>query len=279
MQITSNLSKIHIWFYQGLIGLMIIGVIASSDASQHKRTNIRNVTISGMELNIPRNFLIGSSGSDREEITDALLIGFTYPEIKGGMGNGYDFIQVFAKDIREYFARKKVTHTQYIYDQYWDDFLDIDKDEGYIGIYKIEYRDFNQDLQRKHYRIKDYGTLYDIDKFIISWRKEGELSKKKEVVLRKELEETNKKFRKQLKEKLRPHKKHIYTNDDPESPEEFVICDSRKRKTRSFCYSVFFYKDLPIKVHFPRKYLKKYDDIKEKTLQLFNKWEDKTYAN
>ena len=239
-------------------------------------TNVRNITISGIELNIPRDFLIGSSASKSDQNDKSILFAFTYPEIKGGMGNGYDFIQVFCQDLREYFKRDGVTHSQHLVDQYWDNYLDIDKEDE---IYKIIYEDSSGELGRKHYKIKSYGSKHDIDKVIKSMQESPGLSAEQENMFRKSMAKQNEKFKKRLNGELRAYIKNLYTNDDPEAPLDYIICDSRRRNTRSFCESAFFYKDLFIEVHFSRKSLKEFNNIKAQTLQLIKQWENKNYEN
>jgi hypothetical protein len=241
-----------------------------------KKEDIRNITISGIELNIPRNFLIGSSASKNDQDDKSILFTFTYPEIKGGIGNGYDFIQVFCEDLRDYFKAERVTHSQHLVDKYWDDFLDIDKEDE---VYKIRYRDFNEDLGRKHYKIVTYGSEINMEEKIKSLREDYEISIERENALRKEWAKFNEKFRKRLSGELKVHYKNVYTNDDPEAPEDYIICDKRRRNTRSFCESAFFYKDLFIKVHFNRKSLEEFNNIKEQTLQLIKQWENINYEN
>lgn len=71
-----------------------------------KDNDIRNITIGGIELNIPRAFLIGSSRrTEKDDSTDkSLLLAFTYPEITGGMGYGYDYVSLWIEDTKEYDA-------------------------------------------------------------------------------------------------------------------------------------------------------------------------------
>jgi len=247
-----------------------------SISKDNKEEGVRNITISGLELNIPRNFLIGSSARESDKDDKSILFAFTYPEIQGGMGNGYDFIQVFCEDLREYFKKDGVTHSQHLVDQYWNDYLDIDKEDE---IYKIIYEDFSGDLGRKHYRIKDYGSELDIEKIIKGMKESPGLSEERENMLRKSIAKLNEKFRKRLSGEFRVHYKNVYTNDDPEAPEDYIICDKRRRNTKSFCESAFFYKDLFIEVHFSRNSLKEFNNIKEETLQLIKQWENKNYEN
>jgi hypothetical protein len=65
-------------------------------------SQIRKVIISGIELNIPREFLTMSSSTKPDGVDKALTLAFTYPEIEGGFGDGRDFIQIWCEDIREY---------------------------------------------------------------------------------------------------------------------------------------------------------------------------------
>ena len=240
-----------------------------SNAVQHE--DIRSIKISGIELNIPRQFLIGSSAQKADSEDDAILFAFTYPEIKGGMGQGHDFIQVFCEDLREYFKRDGVTHSQHLIDEYWDNFLDIDKEKE---VYKIFYKGIYEHLGRKHYRVKDYGYEIDIEKHLKSLREDHEISLEREKEIREETEKQNEDFRKRLNGEIKAHYKNVFTNDNPEAPEDYIICDKRSRNTRSFCESAFFYKDLFIELHFSRKSLKEYNNIKEQTLQLIKNWEN-----
>lgn len=251
-------------------------IVYGNNSEALKHEGIRNVTISGIELNIPRNFLIGSSASKSDQDDKSILFAFTYPEIKGGMGNGYDFIQVFGEDLREYFKREGVTHSQHLIDKYWDDYLDIDKDNE---IYKIKYKGIYEDLGRKHYRVMDYGSEMDVEKHIESLRKDYGLSEKEEKSLRESTTWLNEKFKKRMSGEIKAHYKNVYTNDNPEAPQDYIICGKRKKNKRSFCESAFFYKDLFIEVHFSRKSLEEFDNIKEQTLQLIKQWENNEELN
>lgn len=241
-----------------------------------------------MELEIPRSYLTGSPDSKidgyHKELdlafnysetkrsignSKALQLAFTYSEIKGGIGNGKDYVSLSFKDMSEYFNRDKVTKPQHLYNEYWDEYVEIDKEED---VYKIKYKDFNQDLKREHYRIESYGKEHDIEKVIKSMKENPGLSAEKEIMFRRIMTKQNEKFKKRLNGELKPYFKHIYTNDDPENPNEFIVCESRLYSKNAYCDSAFFYNDLFIEIHFSRKSLNEFDDIKEQTLQLIKKW-------
>ena len=267
------MAKQNLMFHQKLIIslIMVIFLPMSSYANNNgdEKSNIRSVVISGVKLNIPRNFLVGSSATKSNGADESLLLAFTYPAMTGGMGDGHDSVLVFCEDKREYLSNMGKTHEEYLNDGYWDEFFDIDQEED---VYKIKFQNFDQDLKRKHYIVEDYGSEHNIEEAIKGRCEVRELSEEEKNSLRKALTKLNEKFKKRLSGEIKPHLKHLYTNDNPENPKEFIVCDTRSKNFRSFCESSFFDQDLYIQVTINRKYLSNYDDIKEQILKLITQW-------
>ncbi len=251
---------------------MPFSVMASQDQQKYivKPTDKRKVVISDIELNIPRSFLTMSSSREVDGDAKALTLAFTYPEIQGGYGNGKNSISLWFEDVREYLSNNNVTFREYLGDQYWEDLLDLDC-EG--DQYAIEYSDFHQILGRKHYLLKYFGIMSDIEATIKIIASDKKLSQEEINDLRQSREQMNNQTTKRLKEELPPFVTHIYTNDDPKNPDEFLVCDNEPG-TFKLCESAFFYKKLFIKIHFYKNLINNYNDIKNHTLQLIKQWEE-----
>ena len=125
----------------------------------------REITIDSLTLKIPRNFLTAGGEVELDGVATAIGLDFTYPEIKGGLGNGRSFVLVFMKSVKSYLKESKKSEQEYLIDDYWHSFLrmDVKKDE-----YLIIDKGFNEQLNRKHYVIRKFSRPVKVSKGYIS---------------------------------------------------------------------------------------------------------------
>ena len=65
--------------------------------------------------------------------------------------------------------------------------------------------------------------------------------------------------------------KFVYTNDDIDNPQDFVVC--RSDEDESYCHSVFQYKGIFVEYRFNKHLLNKPNDIKSAIITLIQEWE------
>lgn len=115
----------------------------------------RYIDIDDLKFSIPRSFLLGSSRIEDDGVEkEGILLAFTYPEIKGGIGNGKDFIHFFIKSVRPYLRQVKKTELDYLHNKFYHSFLHIYSPETK---YSFVDKGYYKSLSMKHYLFKEEG--------------------------------------------------------------------------------------------------------------------------
>jgi hypothetical protein len=114
-QISKNLSKYR---NIALLAIFVLVVILirlfwypvleerTSNLENHNK-DFRRIIISNMKLEIPKSFVIGSTASKDDCDQKVPLLAFTYPELKGGVGDGKDYVSLWFEDARGYHREYK----------------------------------------------------------------------------------------------------------------------------------------------------------------------------
>ncbi len=223
-----------------LIRLFWYPVLQEKTSQLEKHNDdIRRITISNMKLEIPRSYLIGSSASKDDDDDTALLLGFTYRKPNAKSDEAGAKISLWFQDLNEYFSRSGDTKESYVQYFYWEDLLDIEQG---VDKYKIKYQNFYEKLGRNHYIFENFGKkLENMDEIVKSISTDDKLSDEAVIKLKAAMTKLQIKAEKRFNEELAPQISHVYTNDYPEKPKDFVVCDSE-----ALCNSIFFYIKLMI---------------------------------
>lgn len=233
-----------------------------------KYGEVIHLEIGGMNFSIPTNYIFGGLSMQADGIElDTLTLDFTYPELKGGLGDGKDFVMIFIKSLGKHLKKSKKSALEFGIEYYLAFILNINQEDEF----EVIDNGYNEELNRKHYIIKNTvrpsGVNNGVAKELIAsgkWTKEmlDEFSEKKK------------------NKPISYHNKHIFTNDDPLKPHEYVVCDDGEDELmhKRFCQSGFFYNGLFIEMHLLKKNLDKFDYMKTEFLTLMKQWE-KNYDN